>query len=229
MSQTTCRTQFTSHDVQFIVDHLGETIPKANALERLCRDPDCLDEMLDLDPLHRALVDEPQCTAVSPAFYFYVLTRRELLRRGLDDRNLCDYVAGLLTAFTHRQTLTKGGLTESTRAFAYVSDLLQSIEQAPSAQRYSLRCFVADYSLFVSGIFKENLEARQQRGAPGVSFYEGIGQQSYRSAAAQPQALRDNVRDLLETIAECFHEVRLSLNSLTERSLHFAPAPVLLT
>lgn len=230
MAQTLCRSKFTRDDLTFVVDHLGRSLRLSDAVQRLCQDQDSLDQILDLEGLHQALVDQPQCVQVSPAFYFYVLTRRALLRHGLDDRNLCDYIATVLTDFTQRQNLDKVAATESTRTFAYVSDLLQSIEHAPAAQIFSLRRFLADYTLFLSGVFKENIEARhQRRGAPGLSFYEAIGRQSYRSAAAQPQALREDLRDLLDQIAEAFHEVRLALNALADQTLHFEPTPKIIT
>jgi hypothetical protein len=230
MEQTLCRSKFTRDDLNFVVDHLGRSLRLSDAVQRLCQDQESLDQILDLEGLHQALVDQPHCVQVSPAFYFYVLTRRALLRHGLDDRNLCDYVAAVLTDFTQRQNIDKVAATESTRTFAYVSDLLQSIERAPAAQIFSLRRFLADYTLFLSGVFKENIEAREQkRGAPGLSFYEAVGRQSYRSAAAQPQALREDLRDLLDQIAEAFHEVRLALNALSDQAFHFEPTPKIIT
>ena len=219
MALTLCRSRFTPQDLQFIFRRLAQRPSEADSLKSLCLDPESFDQILDLEALHRSLIDEPECVGVSPSFYFYVLTRRELLRRGLDDRNLCDYIASVLTEFSERKTLEKAPATPSTRSFAYVSDLLVSINQAPSSHVYQMRRFLADYALFLSGIFKENADA-QRHGAPGLNFYESVGRQSYRSAAAQPQALQEGLRNILEMIAEAFHEVRLSLNELAVRSLH---------
>ena len=219
MALTLCRSRFTPHDFQFVLDRLSSQSSQSSSLKNLCQDPEAFSQILDLEPLHRSLVDEPHCVPVSPAFYFYVLVRRELLRHGLDDRNLCDYIASVLTEFSERKTLEKAPVAETTRSFAFVSDILKSIDQAPTSHVYHLRKFLADYSLFLSGIFKSNADA-QRHGAPGLNFYEAIGQQSYRSAAAQPQARQDGLRDILEMIAEAFHEVRLSLNEMSDRRLH---------
>ncbi len=220
-----CRSQFTVNDLNFVVETLTKSGSESGALIRLLRDPESLDVVLDEELLHRALVAgdaAPECLQVSPPFYFYVLTRRALLRHGLDDRHLCDYIASMLAAFTRQRTLELAQTPAGARSFGYLGDMLQAADNAPAAQKFGLRCFLADYALFLSGIFKERVEARKH-GAPGVGFYEAVGQQSYRAAAGYPEAARENVRALFSRLAETFHEVRISLNEMAEQTLHFEP------
>ena len=87
MALTLCRSRFTSQDFQFVLDRLSDHPRQTESLQSLCQDPTSFNQILDLEPLHRSLVDEPRCVGVSPAFYFYVLTRRELLRHVLVDHH----------------------------------------------------------------------------------------------------------------------------------------------
>ena len=223
MVQASChgRARFTADDLRYVVEKLSRSSTEGEALFGLLREPETLDQVLDAAPLHDALLDGPECVSVSPDFYFYVLTRRALLRHGLDDRYLCDYLASMLAAFTRQQYLEQARAPVGARSFGYLSDLVASAEQAPPALAFGVRSFVADYALFLCGVFRERVEAqRNRRGAPGVGFYEAVGRSYYLSAAALPEAARQNVRDVLGKLAEAFHEVRLSLNEMSAKVLH---------
>ncbi|MDE1170174.1 MAG: hypothetical protein PW734_03035 [Verrucomicrobium sp.] len=218
--QVSSRAHFTAADLRFVVDTLAHSAKEGDALLQLLPEAGMLDRFLDEPRLHEVLVERPACIAVSPDFYFYVLVRRALLRHGLDDRRLCDYLARMLAAFTHQRHLQPAAGKEAGRSFGYLGDMLAAADQAPAAQTFGLRHYLADYALFLCGIFKERVEARRH-GAPGVGFYEAVGQSSYRSAAACPEAQRHNVRDLFERLAEAFREVRVSLNDVADRTLHW--------
>jgi hypothetical protein len=228
MVQAGCRARFTVNDLNFVIETLAKSSGVgSDSLLRLLRDPETLGPVLDDESLHRALIDRPDCLTVSPPFYFYVLVRRAFLRHGLDDRHLCDYVAGVLAEFTRQEALQPASALApaGARSFGYLGDLLNAASDAPAAQAFGLRCFLADYALFLSGLFKERVDARKH-GAPGIGFYESVGQASYRAAAALPQAARENVRGLFEKLAEAFRLVRLSLNEMADRTLHLEPPPI---
>jgi hypothetical protein len=220
MSVLLCRSQFTRRDAQFLLTRLAKHPREARAIDRLLQDPEGWDSLLDLDPVYRALLEEPALCKVSPAFYFYVLTRRALLRNGIDDRNLCDYVAAVLTTFLRQDRFRHPAWGGGRKSFV---NLVKVMEQAEEEERasFELRHFLADYTLFLTGIFFQNIEARHH-GAPGIGFYEAVGQSSYRRAAMDPMAARKRLREVFLELAEAFHTVRLSLNEMAERCLHFA-------
>ena len=145
----------------------------------------------------------------------------------LDERALTDYVAAVLLAFSHINQLKapeeKGC---SSRSFVYVSDLLTRLNTCPPEQAYLLRTHLANYALFFSGMFAERVEAHaQRRGAPGLSFYEAIGQSSFLSAAQHPQAKRTEHHTIFAMLGNEFHLVRVALNDLAETLLHLHETP----
>ncbi|CAF0689226.1 hypothetical protein [Candidatus Methylacidithermus pantelleriae] len=224
MAVVLCRSQFTRRDAQFVVSRLSKTARSARALERLLEDPEGWEELLDLEPIYQALLDEPALCKVSAPFYFYVLTRRALLRNGMDDRNLCDYVAAVLAAFLRQDRMRHPGWAGGRKSFV---NLVKVMEKAgePGEASFELRHFLADYTLFLTGIFPQNVEARHH-GAPGMDFYEAVGQAYYRSAAMDPLASRKRLKEVFLLLAEGFRTVRVSLNQMAERCLHFAQPAV---
>ena len=101
--QANCRVQFTAADVDFILAVLGRKKGDAALLTALLADLETRDLILDDETLFRALLEQRGCLNVSPHLYFYVLVRRVLRRSGLDDRNVADYVAEVLTEFSREE------------------------------------------------------------------------------------------------------------------------------
>ena len=222
MVQANCRTRFTAADFDFIVRSLSRSRRESVSLVSLLTDADTRDTLLDQPALSEAILSQNSHLAISPQFYFYVLTRHVLRRAGIDDRLLCDYLASLLDEFTRtaalRNPTTAGG---GPGARLYLSDLLAALQQADPAQAFFLRAKLGDYTLFLTGIFPENIERRRsRRGAPGCSFYEEVGRASYRAVAGHEAARRRGLTDVFNNLAEQFHEVRLALNQLADRLLN---------
>lgn len=231
MIQANCRAQFTADDFSFVVRVLAKSQRDAVSLVTLLSDEAERDAILDHDLIYNAVVDKTGCLQVSAAFYFYVLTRRVLRRVSLDERALTDYVAAVLLAFSRTSQLSQPGTTSPTaRSFAYVSDLLTQINTSSPEQAYLLRTHTANYTLFLSGLFAERVHSHaQRRGAPGLSFYEAVGQSSYRSAAQHPQARRSDLQSIFEMLGDEFRRVRLALNDLADTLLHLhTPSPILI-
>lgn len=230
--QPNCRAQFTADDFAFVVRTLAKSPGDSVGLVQLLSDEAERDAILDHDMLYRSVLEHVGCLQLSPAFYFYILTRRVLLKAGLDQRSLTDYVAAVLSAFSHtKQLCHHNPATEpASRSFGYITDLLDTLAKAPPQQAYLIRSHLGDYTLFLSGIFAERVHAHaERRGAPGIDFYETIGKSSYRSAASQLPAKQSELQSTLEQLAAEFHVVRLALNQLTENLLHLATSPRIVT
>ena len=225
MVQAPCRTGLTGQDLTFIVRTLTSFPGDAAALERLLADPGSLDVVLDDGALHDALRDGTGLLDISPQLYFYISARHALRRQGVEGREVCDYVAGMLAAFTPRAYLEKTSAPAGARSFGYLSDMMTAIERAPAPQVFALQRFLADYALFLGGVFEDRVTAQEgRRGAPGVPFYEAVGRGAYRAAAARPEAARQHARRLLEELAEAFREIRRALHEMSDRVLHWSPA-----
>jgi hypothetical protein len=225
--QANCRAQFTADDFSFVVSVLSKSPGDAVSLVSLLSDEAERDAILDHDLVYDSLVDQAGCLRVSAAFYFYVLTRRVLRRVSLDERVLTDYVAAVLLAFSHiNQLRAGGGEPPAARGFAYISDLFAQLNTCPPGQAYLLRAHVADYALFLSGMFAGRVLAHaERRGAPGLDFYESVGQSSYLTASRHPHARHSDLGGIFEMLGAEFRRVRLALNQLTDTLLHFEAAP----
>ncbi len=224
--QANCRTRFTAPDFDFIVRVLSHSQKDAVSLVHLLTDADTRDSVLDHAALADAILSQNGHLAISPQFYFYILTRSVLRQSGLDDRALCDYLASLLDEFTRTAALQPpvpgaGADATAQRGVVYLSDMLNALREANPVQAFFLRARLGDYTLFLTGMFPGNIERRRsRRGAPGCSFYEEMGRASYRAAAGHEVARHRGLTGVFNGLAEQFHEVRLALNQLAERLLN---------
>jgi len=228
--QANCRAQFTADDFSFVVRTLARSQSDAVSLVSLLSDEAERDAILDHELVHRSLVDDGGCLRVSAAFYFYVLTRRVLRQVGVEERALSDYVAAVLLAFSKTSQLRAHNTEPATaRSFTYVSDLLTQLAACPAAESFLLRTHMANYTLFLSGMFAERINSHaERRGAPGLSFYESVGQSAYLHVAQHPQARRTELHTVFEQLGGGFHRVRVALNRLADTLLHLHAAPAVL-
>jgi hypothetical protein len=229
--QANCRAQFTADDFSFVVRVLSKSQRDAVSLVSLLSDEAERDIILDHDLVYQAVVDQSGCLRVSAAFYFYILTRRVLRRISLEERALTDYVAAVLLAFSRTSQLAANGIAPAAASpnFAYVSDLVAQLRTCPPEQAYLLRTHLANYTLFLSGLFAERVQAHaQRRGAPSLSFYEQVGQASYLDSARHPHARRTDLAAIFELLGAEFRRVRLALNDLTDTLLHLHPQPAII-
>jgi hypothetical protein len=228
--QANCRAQFTADDFSFVVRVLAKSQRDAVSLVSLLSDEAERDAILDHDLIYNSVVDDAGCLKVSAAFYFYILTRRVLRRVSLDERALSDYVAALLLAFSHiNQLRAPGEQGPTSRSFTYISDLMMQASHCAPEEAFLVRVHMADYSLFLSGMFAERVNAHvQRRGAPGLSFYEAVGQATYLSMADHPQARRTELQEIFRLLGGEFRRVRVALNSLADTLFHLHETPSIL-
>ena len=228
--QANCRAQFTADDFSFVVRVLAKSQRDAVSLVSLLSDEAERDAILDHDLIYESVVDATGCLQVSAAFYFYVLTRRVLRRVSLDERALTDYVASVLLGFSKTSQLcAQGEQGPTSRSFTYLSDLMTQANTCPPEQAFVVRVHMANYALFLSGMFADRVNAHvQRRGAPSLSFYESVGQSTFRTVADHPQARRTNLEMIFRLLGEEFRRVRVALNDLTTTLLHMHETPSVL-
>lgn len=208
------RTRFTESDLDFLASVLAADEQRQH-LEKLWLDPDALREMLDLKEVFRGLLDSPFAIQVSPRFYFYVLVRHAFLQADLNQVELADYVAGVMTKRicpSPEDPLQNivGGLT-------HASDFIAIISTAKGRMRFHLQVAAGNQFLVLSGLYPEFLRHRcEYWGAPDLEFYECFAQQAYRNAADDRVACGSTSRHLLGTLSEAMPAARRSLNRLAE-------------
>jgi hypothetical protein len=219
MIHANCRVRFTADDFEFIVRSLSHSPRDAVSLQQLLIDENTRDEILEHDALAATILDSTDRIHISTPLYFYVLCRRVLKNTSVSSRDAADYIAAMLDAFvctSRMQRPNPNGEIE----MRYLSDILIAIRNAPPHEAFLLRTHLANYALFLSGLFSENIEKRAQRGAPDISFYEELGRSSYRAAAEHRDAKRFDLHRVYQELSDGFREARLALNDLATRLLH---------
>jgi hypothetical protein len=224
MIHANCRARFTADDFDFIVRSLAHSPRDAVSLQRLLVDADARDEILEHDALAAAILDSADSLRISTALYFYVLCRRVLKNTAVSSRDAADYIAAMLDTFTSSAKVQRPDPRRAVE-MRYLSDILLAIRDAPPSEAFMLRSHLANYALFLSGIFSDNIDKRAQRGAPDLSFYENLGRTSFRTAAEHRDARRFDLAAIYHELADGFREARLALNDLADRVLHLHPAP----
>jgi len=229
MIRANCRARFTAADFDFIVSTLARSQTDQVSLVDLLSDVETRDSVLDHPRLVDAILNHCGHLRISSQFYFYVLARHVLQQGGLGDRKLCDYVASLLETFSRAKQLqppqTPARCAESAAADSscgeqYISDILIALTRATPEQEFLLRAHIGNYSLFISGIFRESAQRRSLRGGPDIKFYEQVGRTNYQLVASHAAARRCELDDVFEGLAGRFHDVRLALNQLSDRLLN---------
>lgn len=219
-----CRNRLKAEDFAFIQKALSESEEENSVLLDLFKDEESRDSLLDHRLVYERLIDECKCLQVSSELYFYVLTRWMLKRVGIDDRLFADYIASVLVSFSQGANNKKIKRTDPSMGYhrPYISDMLALIQEAGSDEAFLIRSHIADYSLFISGIFADRVKAYQERrGGPDIGFYEGMGRANYHCASSHRLAKDSDLEEVFGRLSEQFHEVRCALNHLADNHLHF--------
>jgi hypothetical protein len=219
MITANCRDRFTAEDFDFVVQTLARSEQESVSLVKLLTDSETRDALLDHPRLFQSLLEDGAPLRISPQLYFYVLTRHVLKETGLEDRCLSDYVAALLERFADRARM-RSPADGADGPIQYLSDMLVALRGASPTQTFLIRAHVGNYALFISGIFRESVASRAQRGAPDLSYYEEMGRANYHAAAQHQAARTASLDGVYGQLAESFREVRGALNRLSDSLLH---------
>lgn len=219
-----CRVQFTAGDLDFILAVLGNRTGNMQSLITLLAEEETRDLILDDESLFHALLEHRGCLHVSSHFYFYILVRQVLRRSGIEDRTVADYVAELLTAFSRMERINKP-IPGRFGPLEYFFEMLATLQTADDQTRFLIRAHIGNYSLFLSGIFPDRIRHREETvGAPGLSYYEALGQSNFRAASDHRLAKKYELAPIFHTLADRFRTARQALNDMTDRLLTLGDA-----
>ena len=210
-----CRVQFTAEDIDFILSVLGPKAGSAETLVQLLGDEETRDLILDDESLLHAVLENRNCLRISAHFYFYILVRHSLRRSDLKERPLADYVASVLAEFSQidRTRCRVNGQPKD-----YFFEMLAALQTADDTTGFYIRAHIGNQSLFLSGVFPDRIRFCAQRtGAPGMTYYEGMGRSNFRAASDHRLARKYDLDGIFDTLAERFQETRLALNDLRDR------------
>src|SRR5437762_12630449 len=136
--QPNCRAQFAAEDIDFILSVLGRKIGTAECLVKLLADEETRDLILDDEALFHALLEHRGCLQVSTRFYFYILVRHVFRRSDIQDREVADYVAEVLSEFSSAER-SQCVLPGQTRSLDYFFEMLTALEQADERTSFFIR------------------------------------------------------------------------------------------
>ncbi|HWF19840.1 MAG TPA: hypothetical protein VG754_11260 [Verrucomicrobiae bacterium] len=217
MIQPNCRVQFTAEDVAFISTVLATKGGSAPSLVSLLTDSEARDLILDDDDLFRALLEQRRCLRVSAHFYFYVLVRHVFRRSGIEDRTVADYVAEVLSEFSHQQN-TRCVVPGSDKPLDYLFEMLAALQTADDRMSFYIRAHIGNQSLFMSGVFPDRIRARsERRGFPNLRYYEDLGRANFRAASGHRLARKFDLAPIFEQLSVRFESTRMALNDLSDR------------
>lgn len=216
-----CRESLKLEDVKFILSVLEPGKEDGGALQKLLIDPEARDAILDDVSLVDALQDRGELLTISSQLYFYLLVRHCLRFQDIGDRDVADYVAALLSQFASAERMIRP-LPNDDFASTYIVDLIAALQEHGAEGRFHIHTHIANYALFLTGIFPEHIDhRRRRRGAPGIRYYEAIGQANYEVVSGLHLAGEYELREVFERLAQWFSQIRLALNDLGDRFLSF--------
>ncbi len=214
-----CRPGFIPADYAFVVEVLGRGKREREALYRLLADDLERDRVLDDEALFHALLEEQRLLSVSSGFYFYIMVRRVFLKSGLTDRGMADYVASVLTEFS-RMDRVRRPAGDRFPVLDYLVDMAAAMAEASEELRFFMALHIGNVALFLAGVFPDYIRYREQRrAAPGLRYYESMGESHLRAAGDHRLADRYELMPVVRDLAEAFRPARRALNDLADRFL----------
>lgn len=214
----TVRASFGRDDALHLVELVARTDQDLRRSMRARLEEEGLDGLLDDPRVLNALLSDDD-VKLSPAQIFYVLIRQALLEAGVEDRDTADYVASMVVRFGQGRRayrIEEGAGDE----FRYLVDMVIRLSACGAREAFLLRTHLGNYSLWITGLFPDFVEARmQRRGAPPVRYYEEMGAVGYRMAAESPEARSFGVDATLSGVARHFSGARRALNQVADRYL----------
>lgn len=214
----TIRASFGRKEALHLVELLGRDDEelRRSAEQRLKEEG--VDSLLDDPRILNALLTEHRVEA-PPALVFYVLVRQALLEGGVDDRSTADYVASMVMGFGNARRAYRIS-DDDAQEFFYLVDMVRQIGESDDRRAFLLRVHLGDFSLWLSGLFPDYVDARvRRRGSPPIGYYERMGASGYHMAAGSRQAEDLGLDELYRGVSRRFSDVRAALNTISDRYL----------
>ena len=215
--QPNCRIQFTAEDLDFIAATLSKSPDDQSFLTELLSDTETRDLILDDEKLFHALLEHRGCLRVSNHFYFFVIVRNVLKQAGINDRDVADYTAEMLTEYSDFER-TRCRVPGQDTPLDYFFEMLAALQTADDRSSFYIRAHIGNHSLFLSGVFPQRIRYRaEKKGFPDLRYYESLGQSNFRIASDHRLASEYELAPIYATLAERFQDARSALNEMSER------------
>lgn len=219
MLLTSVRAQLKREDAALVVCLLTREPSSSPQLVEMMLADHGLDGLLDDPRLLVELREARQGLHASFPLFAYVAVRHALRAAGDDDRLMADYVASVLLHFGLRQRAWQLAPVDDA-TYDTLAAIGEEVEQGDRQRAFFARVHLGNYALWLSGMFPDHIEQRQWKlGAPGVEYFEAMGQRGFRLAAEHRQAAECGVERLFAAAAARFTVLRVALNSISDQLL----------
>ena len=207
-----CRDRFSTRDLEFIAETLIGHKDQWDLFHGLFSETDSRNEILDDIRLFKSVLNSREQLDISKYFFFYTIIRRCFLENDLNDPDVADYVARVLSEFSNFQRVTNP--VYKNKSYEYIVDMIEALRSPQSTQEeFVLTAHIANYSLFYAGVFPSRISRKVlKHAAPGMSYYDFTGETYFHRSSNHFLSIKYELKDLMKSISENFVQIRTSLN-----------------
>ena len=219
MIQADLRHTLTRDDAQLALHLVARDSSRdLDAAEEMLRH-DGIDALLDDTRLHDALTADSRAARASLPMFVYVVIRHSLCELGEAERAVADYVASVVVHFADHDRAWRVAVHDDA-TYDTLTVLLADSEQGDPKRTFLVRQHMANYALWLSGLFPDHVMLRKwRRGGPDLSYYDEMGRQGFLLAAEHGMADSTGLRPLFARAAGEFPLIRQALNRVSDRLL----------
>jgi len=185
--------------------------------------PNTLESILTSQSVvQRVIFDRDKLLRISPFLLFNVLLRQVLDdHRRPAERRVVNYLANLMALFVTQHRLYRIDSADA-EAYEYLVDLIEQAVGADPQRRFLVHAHVANFSLFMTGMFGAYLEERFKHGrrTVGTDYYADLGSASFSQASSLPPAQEYRLTEVFVRLALTFDTYRRALGSIANEYLH---------
>jgi len=209
-----CRKQIAEEDADAIADILcNDEKDRAPLLDLLRNTPDIRDDVLDDPRLVASVMEIADKSTLPPRLYFYVGVRHFLSKKGMNDRELADYLSTMCIHFLfHTPWGTDNPMMHPDLYISRVVEVLSdAVETEDWNKAHCLHSHLGHYLLFFTGLLHKVLKSMIRQGGRPMENYEEIGRAHFKHASNFDVP----IADLYEKLHKDFPTIRLCLNELS--------------
>lgn len=205
-------------DLRFLIDSFPQPATSYAEIARVLDElPNTLESILTSESVvQRVIYDRDKLVRISPFLLFNVLLRQVLAdHRRPAERRVVNYLANLMALFVTQHRLYRIDSAD-TEAYSYLVDMIEQAVGADPRRRFLVHAHVANYSLFMTGLFGSYLEERFKHGrrTVGTDYYADLGSASYSQASALPPAQEFKLTEVFVRLALTFDSYRRALGTI---------------
>lgn len=153
----------------------------------------------------------------SEPLFMYVMVRHALVRAGVTDRGIADYLAALLVEFGRRDRALRVDWNDDAQ-HRYLVDIVRDLESSSGERRFKVMLHLGNYALWLAGIYPDYIAARRARhGGPDLTYYDALGQRGFVMASDHELADRLGLEEVLAETAARYRTIRGALNGVSDQ------------